>query len=452
MHNYTKNCCILKLFFVLYITMIHVLAQELNNVLAGTSAGLMLSDLGNRMYFPKGIISQGAEAKKYGHKANATIGVTLKNGKPLILPGIQEQAPDLTAPQLVAYSPTAGNLELRNLWKEEMIQKNPTLTNKEFSLPVVVPGLTAGISYLCDLFLSTDDVLLAANPSWDNYALITNARRNAEMQQFSMFADGGFNVHAFKAAMHKEGKKGLVRLLLNFPQNPSGYSPTEEEAKAICQIIKETAEEGAHVLVWCDDAYFGLNYEDTIEKQSLFAYLCDIHEHVVAVKIDGPTKEDFVWGLRCGFLTFGSKGLNEDHYAAIIKKLMGCIRSSVSSSATPSQTLMLNAMKKPEIQAQKKEFRGLLEKRYKAVRAFVDKRKDDPNITPLPFNSGYFMSFHCNTIGAENLRQTLLHEFEIGTISIDNETLRVAFSSLDVDKIDIVYTALYEAANRLANA
>jgi len=432
--------------------MIHVLAQELNSVLAGTSIGFMLSDMGSRMYFPKGIIAQGGEAKKFGKKANATIGVTLKKGTPLILPAIQEQAPSLSAQQLVAYAPTAGDLELRTMWKEEMIQKNPTLAGKNISLPVVVPGLTAGISYLCDMFLSTDDVLLAANPSWDNYALITNARRNAEMQQFSMFVDGGFNLKAFKAAMHKEGKKGIVKLLLNFPQNPSGYSPTADEAKAICQIIKETAEEGAHVMVWCDDAYFGLNYEDSIEQQSLFAYLCDIHEHVVAVKIDGPTKEDFVWGFRCGFLTFGSKGLKDEHYEAIIKKLMGCIRSSVSCAATPSQKILINALKNPDLPKQKQKFRDLLELRYKAVRAFVETKKENQNITPLPFNSGYFMSFHCNTISAENLRQTLLHEYEIGTIAIDNETLRVAFASIDLDQINIVYTAIYDAANRLANA
>ena len=73
----------------------------------------------------------------------------------------------------------------------------------------------------------------------------------------------------------------------------------------ICKVIKDCAETGAKILICCDDAYFGLNYEENIETQSLFAYLADIHENVLAVKIDGPTKEDYVWGLRCGFLTFG---------------------------------------------------------------------------------------------------------------------------------------------------
>lgn len=429
--------------------MIHALAQELNAVLGSTSIGYLLSDIGKRLYFPKGIIAQSAEAKKFGKKANATIGVTVANGKPVMLPTIQEQLPGLTTSEAVSYAPTAGFPELRELWKEKLVLKNPSLKEKKFSLPVVVPGLTAGISYLCDLFLGEDDTLLAADPSWDNYALVVNARRNAELQQFPMFADGGFNIASFRAVMKEEGKKGKVRVLLNFPQNPSGYSPTSEEAKEICQIIKETAENGAHVMVWCDDAYFGLNYEENIEKQSLFAYLADIHERVIAVKIDGPTKEDFVWGFRAGFLTFAGKGLEEEHYEALIKKLMGAIRSSVSCAASPSQSIMIKALQNPKIEEEKIALRKMLENRYKKVRSFVDTKKDHPVLEALPFNSGYFMSFHCKTVSAETLRQKLLHEYEIGTIAIDNETLRVAFSSLDENLIDGVYSAVYTAAEEL---
>ena len=92
-----------------------------------------------------------------------------------------------------------------------------------------------------------------------------------------------------------------------------------------------------------EDAYFGLNYEDNIESQSLFAHIADLHENILAVKADGPTKEDFAWGLRCGFLTFGCKNYTEAQYEGLVKKLMGVIRSSVSCSSTPSQSLVIHA-------------------------------------------------------------------------------------------------------------
>ena len=55
------------------IHMIDSLAESLNNTLRPTVAYRLLSDMGQRMFFPKGIIAQGAEAKKFGKKTNATI-------------------------------------------------------------------------------------------------------------------------------------------------------------------------------------------------------------------------------------------------------------------------------------------------------------------------------------------------------------------------------------------
>ncbi len=427
--------------------MLNPLAQELNSLLAPTTAGALLSDLGKRIFFPKGIIAQSAEAKQRGKTANATIGTALLNGKPLILDAISEFAPKLSATELVSYAPTAGNLELRKKWKEKLVQKNPSLKNKSFSLPVVVPGLTAGISYLADLFVDESHPLLAADPSWDNYALIVEARRGAELHKFSMFKDGGFDVQSLKNALKKEAEQnGSVRVILNFPQNPSGYSPTKAEAEEIAKAIKEEAERGTKILVWNDDAYFGLNYESNIFAESLFSLLCDAHENILAAKIDGPTKEDFAWGFRTGFLTFGSKNMTETQYDALVKKLMGIIRSSVSCAATPSQSIMLRALDDSRLEAEKAENRALLCARYKKVRAFVDSHKST-RLEVLPFNSGYFMSFRLNGIDAEKLRLKLLDENGIGTIAIDEKTLRVAFSSLDEEKIDSVYDAIYKTAD-----
>ena len=81
--------------------------------------------------------------------------------------------------------------------------------------------------------------------------------------------------------MEREAAGGSVRVLLNFPQNPSGYSPTAAEAKEIVGFVKSLADRGTKVMVWCDDAYFGLDYEEDIEKQSLFAYLADLSENVL---------------------------------------------------------------------------------------------------------------------------------------------------------------------------
>ena len=57
----------------------HELAVGLNETLKGTCAYDLLSDYGLRMYVPKGIIVQSAEAKQKATRFNATIGVALEN-------------------------------------------------------------------------------------------------------------------------------------------------------------------------------------------------------------------------------------------------------------------------------------------------------------------------------------------------------------------------------------
>lgn len=428
------------------------LAVELNEILKNTVVDSLFSDLGKRMYFPKGIIAQGGEAKQKATVANGTIGTTVIDGKPAILPSIQKYAPTLSSRELVAYAPTAGLPEIREAWKQKQIKKNPSLAEKSTSLPVVVPGLTAGLSYVMDLFVDENKPMLAPNPSWDNYVLIAEARRGSSLHQFEMFKDGAFNLKGLEDALIAEGKKyGSVRVILNFPQNPSGYSPVKKEVVEMKRILKSVADSGVKILVISDDAYFGLNYENNIESESLFAHICDLHENILAVKADGPTKEDFAWGFRCGFLTFGCKGFTSEQYDALVKKLMGVIRSSVSCSATPSQTMLLKSFADENNDSEKAEYRKVLENRYKAVRKFVDSHKSSA-LEAMPFNSGYFMSFQTKGIDAESLRVKLLDEKGIGTISIDKNTLRVAFSSIEESKIETVYSAIYEVAEEMVRA
>ena len=429
--------------------MINPLAQELNDTLSSSVVESLLSDMGKRLYFPNGIIAQGGEAAKDAYFANGTIGMAVANGTPIELDSYKKNMPNLSPRETVAYAKTSGNPELRQIWKDKIIEKNPLLKDKKFSLPILVPGLTAALSYISDLFVDTDKPLLAADPCWDNYELIASARRGAPFHQFKCFDNGKFNLADLKRAMAEDAKQyGSVRVLLNFPQNPSGYSPTKDEAKEICKIIKEFAENGTKVLVLSDDAYYGLNYEDDIEPQSLFAYCADLHENVLAIKADGPTKEDFAWGFRTGFITFASKGFTDEHYAALTTKIMSAIRSSVSCASTPSQSLVLRALQDPSHEEQKKELRGMLKRRYDLVRNFVNTHTSKV-LSPLPFNSGYFMSFNVANGKAEEIRKALLSKVGIGIIQIDAHTLRIAFSSIDEDKIDSVFTSIYKVAEAI---
>ena len=63
------------------------------------------------------------------------------------------------------------------------------------------------------------------------------------------------------------------------------------------------------------------------------------------MKVDGATKENYVWGFRLGFLTLAARGLTAAHFTALEQKLMGAVRSSVSSSGMLTQSLLLRGMR-----------------------------------------------------------------------------------------------------------
>ena len=434
------------------IALMNELARELNRTLEGTVVERLLSSFGKRFYFPKGIVAQSAEAKKHAHRLNATIGMATEQGQPMCMPSIRRLVPELEPQEIVSYAPTGGNPELRELWRQEMIEKNPALQGRRISLPFVVAGLTHGIALLADLFADAGDTVVVPDMFWGNYRLVFEGRIQARVETFPFFGpEGGLNLAGLREALVRgagaSSRPGKVILILNFPNNPTGYSPTRAEAAGIQEALDERARAGTDLLVIFDDAYFGLFYEADTYPHSLFAEASALHQNLLAVKVDGPTKENLVWGFRVGFLSFGSPGLSQEHHDALAQKLMGALRSSVSNCSQVAQSLLIRAMKSSTYAEEKQEAFAVLKERYLRSRQLLAALS--PALSPLPFNSGYFLTFLLADGGAEGLRQKLLHEHGIGTISIQDRYLRVAYSSVEVDRLEELYTTIAEAAKAL---
>lgn len=418
------------------------LATELNEQLAGTVVEQLLSDFGKRFYFPKALAAQAAEARGKATRHDATTGMALDRGGPLMPEAMERLIVPLTRSEAVEYAPGGGVAELRQMWAKEIIRKNPGLKTSTFSHPMVVAGLTNGIFQVSDLFTNPGDRVVLPDMHWDNYRLIFAERQEAGLVIYPFYSkEGGFNATGLAKSL-KGAKKALV--VLNFPNNPTGYSPTRDEAKAITTALGTAAENGTAILAICDDAYFGLFYEDDIFPESLFSPLASAHENLLAVKVDGPTKEEFTWGFRIGFVTFGSKGLNSVHYDALNQKLLGSIRSSVSNCSRPAQSLLIRALKEPGYGQQKSALFDKLKGRYSEVKRIIAEGGCAP-LKPLPFNSGYSMSFSFPG-KAELLRKKLLDELRIGTISIRGDFLRVVFAAVEREELASLYNEIIAAA------
>jgi aspartate/methionine/tyrosine aminotransferase len=431
------------------------LAVELNDLLAQHSPYVleMLSDLGKNLFFPKGILTQSAEAKEKAHKFNATIGIATEKGGPMYLQCIQDKLSAFDPKDIFPYAPPAGKPELRTLWREKMLHENPSQRSKYFSNPIVTNALTHGLSIVADMFVDKGDHLVLPDMLWGNYNLTFGTCSGAIVQKFPTFTEsGGFNVDAFTAVLKnsaEETSKAIV--LLNFPNNPSGYTPTVAEGDAIVAAIKGVAESGCNVVAICDDAYFGLFYEDSL-KESLFGKLANIHPRVLAIKLDGATKEEFVWGFRTGFITFadGNNFDNAPVMTALEKKAMGIIRARISNCPHPSQTFAIEALRSPKFLQQKEEKFQVLKGRALKVKEVLNSGKYDSAWSYYPFNSGYFMCLKLKTVDAEKLRVHLLDKYGVGGISIGKTDLRIAFSCIEEHDIPELFDIIYQAVQDLS--
>lgn len=433
---------------------IEPLAIELNETLRSNAPALYdsLSALGRELYFPKGILTQAAEAKAGAHRYNATIGIATSDGKPLYLSSLKKYIKYLKPEETFPYAPTSGLPELRRLWRKHQLNLNPGLKDKSFSVPIVTSGLTHGLSICADMFCDAGDVLLLPNMMWGNYRMTFATRRGADIRTYPFFnTDGRLDTKAFRDALFSVGDREKLLVLLNFPHNPTGYSPHPGEAAAISDALMAAAESGKNLVVFIDDAYTGLFYEEDLFRESLFSLLADSHPGISAVKIDGPTKEDYVWGFRVGFITFSLAGGDgrQAAYEALEKKVGGLIRGTISKCSTPSQSLLVHAIKSKGYDEEKLEKFELLKGRYDEIKRVLSGGEYADAFRPYPFNAGYFMCLELLHADAELLRRHLLEAYGVGTIAIGGSDMRIAFSCLEREQIKDLFDILYVAVKEL---
>lgn len=426
------------------------LATALNDRLNALSPFLyrMLSRKGKELYFPKsGILAQSMEAK--GTEINATIGIALEDdGGPLHLESLGKLV-RLDPKHVFPYAGCSGLQELREAWKRQQLEKNPALAGKFTSLPLVTCALSHGLSIVTKLFLDPGDSVIIADMFWGNYNMLVQERLNVNFDIYPFYRGEGMNLAGLEERLMntEPGKKVLI---VNFPNNPTGYTPTKKEMHGISDMLYRCAEKGNDIVVICDDAYFGLVYEEDVDTQSLFAYLADLHERILAVKVDGPTKEDYVWGFRTGFVTYAMKGMTPETAKILEDKTAGGIRSSISSSPHISQSLLLEAYKDPHYYEDKKKKYALLKSRYATVRAVLQKNgaRYEKYFRPLPFNSGYFMCVRlADGLDGESVRRTLIEDFNTGVIFIRG-VIRLAYSAVANEKIESMFDRLYLACEK----
>lgn len=427
-------------------------AESLNRALAEEAPALAaaLSPLGLQAVFPPDIPAQAAEAR--GRVFNATIGqITDGRGKPLVLPSVAAALGGLPRDRrdrALLYSPVEGIPEVRRAWRAW--QRRGVAPEIPSSLPLAVDGLTHGLSVVADLFAGPGRRVLVPAPFWGNYRQAFALRTGTQMEAVPSYRDGRFDAAALGEPLARLPADDPAIVILNFPSNPGGYMPTREE-RGILRASLVAAAERRPLVVLCDDAYTGLVYDEAVPGESLFWELAGAHPNLVPVKVDGATKELALFGARVGFVTFAVEP-DSAAAAALESKLKCLARAAVGSPVAVGQILVLAALESPGIEEEIARLRAELARRWRVLTEALA-GLDPALLRPLPCNAGCFALLELPEplgLDADAVRRHLLQHEDTGVIAIAPRYLRIAFCSVDAERLPELVQRLERGVRHLA--
>ncbi|MHA1821454.1 MAG: aminotransferase class I/II-fold pyridoxal phosphate-dependent enzyme [Promethearchaeota archaeon] len=401
---------------------------------------------------------------------------------------------------IVPYAPILGLPSLRKYWQEWIITKAKSARNMptgskdlegRLSLPAIVPGITFGINMAVRMFLSPSEILISPDKRWGNYDSIISRNLGVKIKSFTTFTDTSpsekngsafskkFNIDAMKEAIKEVAREqNKVVILINFPNNPTGYVPTKEEAEAIVKTLVDLAKEygpKTPIVVICDDAYEGYVYNEIGITGSLFYELVNTEENIIPIKLDGSSKEMLLYGARIAALTLGlndawySPGDNKEKEQLLNEfnnKCEGIVRSTISNSNRYCQTLLIKMFQEGinKIVESRKSVLNILKDRYNLLNKLLMELQEKPELKDGQGNSlfdidpnagGFFLLININPkIDATKLNEHLLEKYKVGFIPIVKKerginSLRIAYCSVVKEKIPTLVERLGNALDDL---
>ncbi len=318
---------------------------------------------------------------------------------------------------------------------------------------MITGGVTNGIFQASTLFIDQNESVIVPNKRWGNYDNIISKFIGGKIKTFEFFNGNEINVESMETIINQVAKRQKkVIILLNFPNNPTGYVPTKKEGFEIVNILRECQlNHNKPIIALIDDAYEPYVFKETVLNRSIFYDLHQLDEDVIPIKLDGITKELLIYGGRIGFLTLGLKPswIKSDEELEILKteinnKLEGFTRATISNCNSFYQYLTYKLLSKKEmdqIVQSRNQVKELLKMRYLCINAELDKLNNS-NVSIDPNSGGFFVfiNLNPNVIMAKEFADHLLKKYKVGIIPIENldenvNGIRIAYCSIDLKEI-----------------
>lgn len=263
-------------------------------------------------------------------------GIRIFDNKVSTIPGIIKLTlgePDMNTPEHVKqaaiksienndshYAPQKGKLELRRAISNFLKKKIEVDYDPESEIVVTV-GATEAINAAIFAIANPGDKILIPTPVFSLYWPVANL---ADVQSFLVNTSAdNFKLTPEKIEEVLAKEKGIKAIVLNYPTNPTGVEYTENEIKALAQVITKH-----HLYVITDEIYSSLVYG--VKHYSIAS---EIPERTLY--ISGLSKSHAMTGYRLGYIA-GPKEIMEQ-----IGKVHGLM---VTTTTDSSQAAAIEAL------------------------------------------------------------------------------------------------------------
>ncbi len=434
------------------------------------------SDYGKQIYNPTGIFYWTGRSKAEA-KINATIGSAMGRAKDIFadgedkkitycIPSMKKFFPDMATEEIFPYAPEAGVPAFRDAWKEWTLKKagaDASRIASRLNSPYIVPGITAAISICTRMFVDPGTPIIVPDNRWENYDNVFLRNVFCEIVEFPTFQGQDFNLQGMIDSIQRVWEKqDRAVVMLNFPNNPTGYCPPKATgAKFVQQIQELMLRTDKKLVLLLDDAYEGYVYDAEAENRSLF-YSFDPSPNFLPVKMDGISKELLWYGARIGAITlmcpdgWAAKAPSVDFHKELDNKFRGVLRNTVSNCSHVAQTAALKALKNiDQVALERKKVTDILAERYRLIKQELGKLKTDLLI-PDPFQGGFFCFVNLKPgcgLKASDVCDHLLKKYAVGTVPLEVgeiNGIRLAFCGVEVKDIPELCQSLEKAVTDLA--
>ena len=300
---------------------------------------------------------------------NATIGSLMNDdGSLSILQSVSRTLRETPAEEWAAYAPIPGTPGFVDAVLGDIFTGHPAL--RAAATGVATPGGTGALRHALMNYLEPGQAVLVPGFYWGPYATLADDHER-KVETFQMFeASGGLDVTALDAAVARQlSSQRRVLLFLNDPcNNPTGYSMTRAEWRAVVEVLRRHAATGPVTLL-VDMAYW--MYGRAEDPRAFLSELTPLLGDVGLLFAWSGSKSFTHYGLRVGALAacVPDEKARAATAAALAFSCRGTWSNCTRGGLYAVQKLLTDPALKASCDAERDLLKKLLERRVDAFNA-----------------------------------------------------------------------------------